>query len=158
MGSTLKYSDGLCRRVAEEASKCSFDECVQSVRLSTGGHTPKRQCEEIVLQVAQDFEDYYDSTVEIGEEKKSNLLVITTDSKGIVMRTEDLRPATQKAAQSAPKSKVRLSPGEKKKALFKTGYHLKTIEMDNLYTDYLAFLIVISYTTASNYPVTRPFR
>ena len=109
-----KYSDGLCRRVAEEASKCSFDECVQSVRLSTGGRTPKRQCEEIVLQVAQDFEDYYDNTVEVGEEKKSNLLVITTDSKGIVMRTEDLRPATKKAAQSAPKTKVRLSPGEKK--------------------------------------------
>ena len=109
-----RYTDGLCRRVAEEASKVSFDECVNSIKTSTGGHVPKRQCEQIVAQVAQDFESYYDSTVELEEETNSNLLVITTDSKGIVMRTEDLRPATRKAAEHAPKTKVRLSPGEKK--------------------------------------------
>ena len=50
-----RYSDGLCRRVAEEASKVSFDECVNSIKTSTGGHVPKRQCEQIVAQVAQDL-------------------------------------------------------------------------------------------------------
>lgn len=109
-----KYSDGLCQRVAEEASKTSFDECVNSIKKTTGGSVPKRQCEEIVTQVAQDFEAYYDNTLELDEENKSNLLVITTDSKGIVMRTEDLRPATRKAAEQSPKTKVRLGPGEKK--------------------------------------------
>ena len=108
-----KYSDGLCRRIAEEASKNSFDECVKSLSTTTGGWVPKRQCEAIVAQVAQDFDDYYDSTA-IDESRHENLLVLTTDSKGIVMRTEDLREATKKAAQAAPKNRVRLSPGEKK--------------------------------------------
>ncbi len=108
-----KYSDGLCRRVAEEASKNSFDECVNSVSTTTGGSVPKRQCEAIVAQVAQDFDDYYDSTA-IDESDYENLLVITSDSKGIVMRTEDLREATKKAAEAAPKKRARLGPGEKR--------------------------------------------
>lgn len=107
-----KYSDGLRFRVAEEAAKNSFDECVESISSTTGGHTPKRQCEEMVAQIAQDFEGYYETT-ELSE-GDTNLLVMTTDSKGIVMRKEDLRPATQKAAQEEKKTRVRLSPGEKK--------------------------------------------
>ena len=40
--------------------------------------------------------------------------MLTTDCKGIVMRPEDLREATRKAAQQAePRLKTRLSPGEK---------------------------------------------
>lgn len=108
-----KYSDGLCRRVAEEASKNSFDECVNSISTTTGGSVPKRQCETIVAQVAQDFDDYYDSTA-IDESDYEKLLVLTADSKGIVMRTEDLREPTKKAAQAAPKGRARLGPGEKK--------------------------------------------
>lgn len=113
--SVTKYSDGLRYRVAEEASKHSFDDCVASIACTTGGHTPKRQCEDMVAQVAEDFEGYYKAaTTEEGE--PSNLLVLTTDSKGIVMRREDLRSATQKAAEAAAtkKSKARLGPGEKK--------------------------------------------
>ena len=109
-----KYSHGLCHRVVVEASKSSFDECVHSLKSTTGGHVPKRQCEQIVSRAARDFEDYYQNTAEVADQKKSNLLVLTMDSKGIVMRTEDLRPATKKAAQCQPKTKARLSPGEKK--------------------------------------------
>ncbi len=47
LGAT-KYSDGLCHRVAEKASKSSFDECVKAIDSTTGGRVPKRQCEELV--------------------------------------------------------------------------------------------------------------
>ncbi len=83
LGAT-KYSDGLCYRVAEEASKASFDNCVKAIDSTTGGHVPKRQCEELVAHVAQDFERYYEATV-VDEHSGADLVVITTDSKGIVM-------------------------------------------------------------------------
>ena len=55
-----------------------------------GWAPPKRQCEEMVAQTAEDFEAYYEATV--GNKRgQSNLLVVTTDSKGMVMRREDLR-------------------------------------------------------------------
>jgi hypothetical protein len=54
-----KYSDELRRRVAAEASKVSFGETSQTIASSTGGSVGKRQCEEVTVQVAQDFEDFY---------------------------------------------------------------------------------------------------
>ncbi|HVH47248.1 MAG TPA: ISKra4 family transposase, partial [Labilithrix sp.] len=43
-----------------------------------------------------------------------DLLIISTDSKGIVMRHEDLREGTRRAAQkSARKLETRLTPGQK---------------------------------------------
>ena len=110
-----RYSDGLRYRVAEECSKNSFDDCVASIDSTTGGHVPKRQCEQLVAQTAQDFEAYYRAN-RTEEKSSSNLLVLTTDSKGIVMKREDLRPETRKAAEAdlQKKRKARLSPGEKK--------------------------------------------
>lgn len=43
----------LRRRVAEEASKSSFDETVESIQRNTGGEVPKRQIEELVAHAAQ---------------------------------------------------------------------------------------------------------
>lgn len=44
----------------------------------------------------------------------SDILVMTVDQKGVVMQKEDLRPATRKAAEEAPRQPgTRLSPGEK---------------------------------------------
>ena len=111
--SPTKYSDGLRYRLSEEAARNSFDESIHSISTTTGGHIPKRQCEQIVSEVAQDFESYYESTY-VDEKDNSNLLVTTCDSKGIVMRKQDLRPATKKAAEAEKASRVRLSPGEKK--------------------------------------------
>ena len=49
-----------------------------------------------------------------GADPKDDLLVISTDGKGIVMRHEDLRAATRQAATSRPrKLETRLTPGEK---------------------------------------------
>jgi hypothetical protein len=93
-----KYSDGLRRRLAGDVWLMSFDEAIARLDQTTGGHVPKRQSERVVVKVAQDFEAFYNSRRADEPEASEDLLVLTTDAKGIVMRHEDLREATQKAA------------------------------------------------------------
>ena len=110
-----KYSDGLRRRVAEEASKVSFSETSQSIAKTTGGTIGKRQCEEVTVSVAQDFDAFYAQRQHSDAETTSDLLVVTTDGKGIVMHSKDLREATAKAAEKTKGAKrTRLSPGQKR--------------------------------------------
>ena len=112
-----QYSDELRRRVAIEASKVSFAETSRTIELSTGGSIGKRQCEEVTVKVAQDFDDFYAQRTTDRAIASDELLVITTDGKGIVMHPADLREATAKAAQKAKASKstrTRLSPGQKR--------------------------------------------
>ena len=110
-----KYSDGVRRRVATEASKESFAETSQTIAETTGAEVGKRQCEEVSVKVAQDFEDFYRQRAQAGPESSTDLLVLTTDGKGIVMHGKDLREATAKAAEKAAQSrKTRLSPGQKR--------------------------------------------
>jgi hypothetical protein len=113
--STDQYSDGLRQRVAQEASKVSFTETVTTIAETTGAKVGKRQCEEITVKVAQDFNAFYAQRTQAHSEPTTDLLVLTTDGKGIVMHQEDLREATAKAASRAQQtSKVRLSPGQKR--------------------------------------------
>jgi hypothetical protein len=63
--------------------------------------------------VAHDFEAFYEQR-SLTDEDTEELLVISTDAKGIVVRHQDLREATRKAAdKSAHKLQTRLTPGEK---------------------------------------------
>ncbi|NEZ66406.1 ISKra4 family transposase [Leptolyngbyaceae cyanobacterium CCMR0082] len=124
-----KYSDELRRRVAEEASKVSFSETSQTIANTTGGQVGKRQCEEVTVSVAQDFEDFYIQRSGTETAAADDLLVLTTDSKGIVMHPDDLREATAKAAQqSAQSHQTRLSPGQKRNrkrmAMVASVYHV----------------------------------
>jgi hypothetical protein len=110
-----QYSDGVRRRVAIEAAKVSFAETSATLGETTGAQVGKRQCEEITVKVAQDFEAFYAQRSQEGADVSQDLLVLTTDGKGIVMPEADLREATAKAAQQAAKpAKTRLSPGEKR--------------------------------------------
>ena len=109
-----KYSDGLRQRLAQEVAVMSFDETLDRLDQTPAGHIPKRQSEQVVVKVTQDFEAFYKTRQAHAPEASEDLLVLTTDAKGIVMRPEDLREATRKAAQRAePKLKTRLSPGKK---------------------------------------------
>ena len=114
-----RYSLELRRRVAEEAAKTSFDETVESIGKNTGGHVPKRQIEELVRRAARDFDAFYEmrtasSTV---DQRTGSVLVTSVDGKGVVMRMEDLREQTRKAAmERTHKMGTRLSKGEKKNA------------------------------------------
>jgi hypothetical protein len=110
------HSHGLRRLSAIEAARGSFDATVEAIERSTGTKVPKRQVEELVERAAQDFDSFY-ARPESAEEAASaeDLLVMSLDGKGIVMRPEDLREATRKAAESAQhKLDRRLSRGEKK--------------------------------------------
>jgi len=114
-----RYSLELRRRVAEEAAKISFDETLESIGKNTGGHVPKRQIEELVRRAAQDFDAFYKtrSAKPAVDEGSGSVLVCSVDGKGVVMRMEDLREQTRKAAEArAHKMGTRLSKGEKKNA------------------------------------------
>jgi len=112
-----RYSFELRRRVAEEAAKNAFDETVETVAKTTGGHVPKRQVEELAKRAAQDFDAFYGMRqCNPGpDEATGPVLVITADGKGVVMHEEDLREQTRKAAKKRKqKMGKRLSKGEKK--------------------------------------------
>ena len=109
-----QYSDGIRQRNALEAIKSSFDNAIESIDKTTGGHIPKRQSLQLVQDVAQDFELYYEQNHYQRPEDTDDLLVLTFDGKGIVMRPDGLRECTKKAALKSKKLNSRLSPGEKK--------------------------------------------
>lgn len=107
-----KYSSELCRLVAQKVADSSFDEGVENIRRTTGGKVPKRQIIAQTVKISQDFDAFYNLAGE--PEKTSDLLVFTVDGKGVVMREEDLRPTTRKAAEKQKDSHgARLAPGEK---------------------------------------------
>lgn len=112
-----RYSHELRRRVAEESSKSSFDESVDSISRRSGTKIPKRQLEELVVRAARDFDAFYERRTIGGEavEAKGSLMIMSFDGKGVVMHREDLREATRKAAERRKhKLGMRLSKGEKR--------------------------------------------
>ncbi len=111
-----RYSLPVRKRVALAGAVSSFEATVQTLATTTGAKVPKRQVEELVRRSAVDFEAYYAGTESTADpETTGGVLVLTTDGKGVVMRTEALREATQKAAlASKPKLSTRLSKGEKR--------------------------------------------
>ena len=107
-----KYSQGLRRKVGLEVAKGSFDEAVLAIKEGTGAQVPKRQIEQLSQAISVDFDEFYASQpMEAG----TGLLVMSVDGKGVVMRKQDLRESTRKAAEkSKRKLKTRLGRGEKR--------------------------------------------
>lgn len=107
-----KYSQGLRRKVGLEVAKGSFDEAVKAILEGTGAQVPKRQTEQLSEAISVDFDAFYASqSLAAG----TGLLVMSVDGKGVVMREQDLREATRRAAEkSKHKGKTRLSRGEKR--------------------------------------------
>jgi hypothetical protein len=109
------FSHGVRRMVAKEASRASFDEVAEMVKDYGGASIAKRQVEELTVRAAQDFDAFYEQRELADEADSTDLLVLSTDAKGVVMRKEDLREATQrKAAATTNKLETRLSGGEKR--------------------------------------------
>jgi hypothetical protein len=112
-----KYSHGLRKALAEAVIEGSFDHALEHLD-RRGGHLGKRQAEEVVVRLSEDFEAFYRqplSAVVETEQTRPPLLVISADGKGIVMHPQSLREATKAAAEAAePKQRTRLSPGEKR--------------------------------------------
>lgn len=112
------HSYELQRRVAREVMSGSFDDAVESITENTGQLIYKTQIEHITIAVTNDFDAFYQANLSKNnmiDAKKSPLLILTTDGKGIVMHKDDLRIATRKKADASNhKLKKRLSSGEKR--------------------------------------------
>jgi hypothetical protein len=108
------HSHGLRRLAAIESTRGSFDDASQAVCRATGVAVAKRQVEYLSSRAAADVEEFYD-TREHTEVDETDVLVISADGKGIVMRPDSLREHTAKAAAAATnKLTTRLSRGEKR--------------------------------------------
>jgi hypothetical protein len=115
------YSFGVRARTAESAACVSFDEAVDHLARHTGARLHKRQAEELCQRAARDFDAFY---LERQRQARAAdptttgaLLVLSVDSKGVVMHTQDLRPETRQAARRRrQKMSKRLSVGEKRQA------------------------------------------
>ncbi len=108
------HSHGLRRMAVVESTRGSFDDASAAIERATGVAVAKRQVESLTAAAAVDIEDFY---VSRGPEPGAtdDVLVISVDGKGIVMRPEGLRASTAKAAATAPtKLGNRLSKGEKR--------------------------------------------
>lgn len=110
------YSHGVRRLVAEHVAKDSFDEVVAEIEAVTGCPVHKRQVESLALAAAADFDDFYaNCPIKLADLSSAAHIVLSFDGKGIVMRSEDLREATRRAAaQANRKLKKRLTKGEKR--------------------------------------------
>jgi hypothetical protein len=109
-----RHSHGLGRHAALESSRGSFGEAIDAIERFTGQKLGKRQIEQLAQAAAQDFDAFY-AERERTATGEGEVLVISCDGKGVIMRQDALRAATAKAAAtSTPKLKARLSKGEKR--------------------------------------------
>lgn len=108
-----RYSHGLRRLAVIESSRGSFEEAVEAVERATGVSIGKRQLEGLAARGSLDVEEFYATRAQPAA-TENDVVVISADGKGIVMRPDSLRPATAKAAAGTNKLKCRLSKGEKR--------------------------------------------
>ncbi len=111
---TDQYSDGVKLQVIHQASHIAYDHVVEHLSQVTGAQVAKRQCLNIVQDCSQDFDSYYSQNRYIKPEPTTDLLVLTFDGKGIIMRPDSLRECTKKKAKKSHKLNARLSAGEKR--------------------------------------------
>ncbi len=110
---TETYSHGLRAIAATEAARGSFDEAVAAIDRASAVTVPKRQVEELAQAAAVDFEAFF-AGAKRPEPDDDEVVVLSADGKGVVMRPEGLRaPTRAKAQASLNKLKGRLSKGEK---------------------------------------------
>jgi len=112
-----RASHGVRRLAAVECAAGSFEHATGQIRERTGVELGKRQVEELAVRAAVDFDGFYAERTIVADQQppgEEEILVLSADGKGIVMRADALRQATARAAQRAsPKLKTRLSRGEK---------------------------------------------
>jgi hypothetical protein len=109
-----QHSHGLRRWCAVEAARGSYEDAQAAVHRATGQQLGKRQVEQLAQAAAVDFESFYEQQAS-SPVAPDDVLVISCDGKGVVMRHDALRPQTARAAeQASPKLETRLSKGEKR--------------------------------------------
>ncbi len=107
-----RHSRTLARLAVQEAVRGSFETAHAAITSRCGPVMGKRQIEQAVVNAAADIAAFYAARVPVPC-TASTLLVISADSKGVVMRPGALRPATAKAAARRGRMRTRLAAGEK---------------------------------------------
>ncbi|MFD9825820.1 ISKra4 family transposase, partial [Streptomyces violascens] len=109
-----RHSMGLRRLAALEAVRGSFDQAQQAIERRCGRVLGKRRLEQLVAIASGDIDAFYRQMIPVPA-SRDVLLVLEVDGKGVVMRPEGLRPATQRArlASDPGAHRSRLAPGEK---------------------------------------------
>ena len=110
------YSHGVSRRILDDAIKMSFEGAVADLEKTAGVHVPKRQAENLVVKASVDFNAFYETREVTVPQDTDDLMVLSADGKGVVVRKVDLRKETRQRAEkeSNTKRKKRLSPGQKR--------------------------------------------
>jgi hypothetical protein len=106
-----KHSHGLRRLAAIEAARGSFADTATAIERATGVRLGRRQVEQLAAHAAADVDRFY--TAHAPDPAPDDVLALSFDGKGVVMRPDGLRTATAKAAASQ-KLSTRLSKGEKR--------------------------------------------
>ena len=100
-----RHSHGLRKLAALEAPRGSFDDAVGAICRQTGQRLGKRQVEELAGLAAMDFEDFY-AARSPASAKPGDLLVISADGKGIVMRPDALRTRAPARPRAGPRPRL----------------------------------------------------
>jgi hypothetical protein len=107
-----KHSHGLRKLAALEAARGSFADASAAIERATTVAVGKRQVEALAAAAALDVDRFYAVHAPAAADD-GDVLVMTYDGKGVVMRPDGLREATAKAA-AGQKLATRLSKGEKR--------------------------------------------
>jgi hypothetical protein len=135
-----RHSHGIRRLAATEAARGSYDDATEVIRSTTGATVGKRQVEQLAQRAAVDFEAFYTSRP-LPPAGPDDVVIISVDGKGIVMRPGSLRAATASAAQkTTTKLETRLSKGEKRnrKRMAEVGAVYTAVPVPRVATDVLA--------------------
>jgi hypothetical protein len=102
---TGKISYTLQRHVVLEVLNKPFQESLEAIHRWTGVTITNEQAQRIVCDAAQEFLAFYEQRVRDEGQSAQTLpvLVLTADGKGVVMKTQDLRPATRQRALRKPR-------------------------------------------------------
>jgi hypothetical protein len=103
-----RHSHGLRKLAALESPRGSFDGAIDAIERRTGVRLAKRQVEELAGLAAMDFEAFYDSRCP-ARGRRGDLLVLSADGKGIVMRPDALRTRAPARPRAGPAPIPRLS-------------------------------------------------
>jgi hypothetical protein len=112
---TSRHSHTLTRLAALEAARGSFEAAHTAITRRCGPVIGKRQVEQAVVNAAGDIAAFYAARIPMPC-TASTLLVISADSKGVVMRPEALRAATAKAAARQGRMRTGSRPGRSRTA------------------------------------------
>jgi len=93
----INISYTLQKHLILEVVKTSFNEALETLTRWTGISITKEHAQQIVRDAAQDFAGFYAarSVQERPHAQSFPLLILTTDGKGVLVKTDDLREATR---------------------------------------------------------------